>query len=232
MRCVALLLLLQILAGPTWAGDILRVAVASNFKPTLEKINTRFEAETGIEVVVSSASTGVLYSQVLHGAPFDLFFAADRRTPERLYADRVVEDAPFCYALGTLVLAGGDGSLAQLADPERSLAIANPATAPYGSAAMEVLAREEFRAGASRKLVRGNNVAQAYQFWHGGTVDLALVASALAPDATAVPSAWHRPLDQYVAVLQRSAAASAYLKWIRSDTVRDIITDAGYLPCP
>jgi molybdate transport system substrate-binding protein len=232
MSRVALLLLLQLVAGPCWTGEVLRVAVASNFKPTLEQINRQFEAETGAEVVVSSASTGVLYSQVLHGAPFDLLFAADRRTPERLYADGVVEDAPFCYALGTLVLAGGDGSLAQLANPDHSLAIANPATAPYGSAAMEVLAREEFRPGESRKLVRGNNVAQAYQFWHGGTVDLALVASALAPDATAVPSTWHRPLEQHVAVLRRSPAASAYLKWIRSDTVREIITDAGYLTCP
>lgn len=232
MHRFALLLLLQLLAGPAWSGDVLRIAVAANFKPTLEKINARFQAESDHRVVLSSASTGVLYSQILHGAPFDLFFAADRRAPERLYASGTGERAPFCYALGTLVLAGGDGSLGQLANPGRSVAIANPATAPYGSAAMEVLARQAFRAGAARKLVRGNNVAQAYQFWHGGAVDLALVARGLAPDATPIPDSWHSPLQQYVAVLRRNAAVDAYLKWIRSDTVRSVIIEAGYRPCP
>ena len=231
MRCTALLILL--LVSPAWGSEPIRIAVAANFKATLAQISTLFEAETGRRVTLSSASTGVLYSQIRHGAPFDLFFAADRETPQKLVADGLTQGNAFCYARGSLVLAGGNGALAQLADPHLSLAIANPVTAPYGSAAMQVLARAEFQTGNARKLVRGTNVVQAYQFWHSGAIDLALLPRAIGPDtATPVPQNWHHALEQQVAVLRRSAAVDTYLNWIRSDTVRSLITNAGYEPCP
>jgi len=231
MRCTALLLLL--FASPLWAQEPVRVAVAANFKQTLQQITARYEARTGKRVTLSSASTGVLYSQIVHGAPFDLFFAADRETPEKLVALGSAVSGTFCYARGTLVLAGGDGTLAQLANPQLSLAIANPVTAPYGVAAMQVLAREQFKPGNARKLVRGSNVVQAYQFWYSGAVDLALVPGALAPGtATPVPQDWYQPLEQHAAVMTHNKAVDAYLDWIRSDTVRSLITEAGYEPCP
>ena len=231
MRGTALLLLL--LTQPLWAGEPIHVAVAANFRHTLEKATAQFEADTGHRVTLSSASTGMLYSQITHGAPFHLFFAADQETPDKLVASGLADSDAFCYARGTLVLAGGNGRLGQLGDPGLSLAIANPATAPYGGAAMEVLSRPAFRAGNTRKLVRGSNVVQAYQFWHSGAVDLALLPRALAPEgATPIPDDWHRPLAQHGVVLVQSSAVNAYLNWIRSDTVRSLITDAGYEPCP
>ena len=231
MRCTALLLLLFM--NPLWANEPVRVAVAANFKQTLQQITAQFEAQTGQRVTLSSASTGVLYNQIVHGAPFDVFFAADRETPEKLVALGAAVSGTFCYARGALVLAGGDGSLAHLANPQLSLAIANPVTAPYGVAAMQVLAREEFQPGNARKLVRGNNVVQAYQFWYSGAVDIALVPAALAPaTATPVPRDWYQPLEQHATVLRHNDAVDAYLDWIRSDTVRSQITDAGYEPCP
>ena len=160
MRIVALLAML--VATPAWTGEIIRVAVAANFKPTLRQISTQFETATGHKVVLSSASTGVLYSQIVNGAPYQLFFAADADSPRRLAAGSRSGPDPFCYAVGRLALVGGNGTLARLADPQYSLAIANPATAPYGRAAQQVLDRIEFRPGLDRKLVRGNNVAQAY----------------------------------------------------------------------
>lgn len=229
------LLLVLLLALPAIArtGEPLRVAVAANFRPTLEQLSARFEEQTGQRVLVSSASTGVLYNQILHGAPYDLFFAADRERPRKLQEQGLGTSE--CYARGRLVLVGGKGDLAALADPGRSLAIANPDTAPYGAAAMEVLARPAFATGRTRRLVRGNNVAQAYQFWQSGGTDLALVARALAPAGTVIPAEWHRPLDQYVLVLDRGArrgAVQAYMDWMRSDTVRSQIIDAGYDSCP
>lgn len=232
MRTVALLLML--LATVVRAGEPIRVAVATNFKPTLENISQQFQDETGIRVTLSGASTGVLATQIAYGAPFDLFFAADRETPLKIRA-LITNDSndSFCYARGSLVLGGGAGTLSALAQPDLSLAIANPATAPYGRAAMEVLARPEFKAGAARKLVRGNNVAQAYQFWVSGAVDLALLPRSLAPlNAIPIPKAWHAPIEQYAVVLRHRPAVDAYLKWVRSDTVRDLITKVGYEPCP
>lgn len=226
-----LLLLLHTLHTVTHASEPLRVAVAANFRHTLEQISERFERRSGYRVLLSSASTGTLYNQILRGAPFHLFFAADRERPQGLAAAGLGHSE--CYARGRLVLVGG--GLEALADPSLSLAIANPETAPYGAAAAEVLARPEFSAGTDRRLVRGQNVAQAFQFWHSGATELALVARALAPAATPVPQGWHRPVDQYLLVLARAAAseaAAAYMDWVRSDTVRSLIIEAGYDPCP
>tara|TARA_R110002049_G_scaffold70521_1_gene182099 strand:- start:1877 stop:2575 length:699 start_codon:yes stop_codon:yes gene_type:complete len=232
MRIVTLLFLL--LANPLWAGESISIAVAANFKPTLEKITEPFLANTNIFVTYSPASTGALTTQILHGAQYDMFFAADEESPEKIVAEKNLADTDaFCYARGKLVLAGSKDGLAALANPDLSLAIANPATAPYGRAAIEVLARKEFSAGQSRKLVKGNSVAQALQFWQSGAVDMALLPEALrAADATPVPLDWYKPVEQYAVVLTHSPAVDEYLQWLRSDTVRDLIKDAGYEPCP
>lgn len=232
-----LLLLLLLLAARGSAHEPLRVAVAANFRETLQQATELFRQRTGIRVVLSSGSTGVLYNQIVHGAPFDLFFAADRESATRLVGTRWAAAASqaFCYARGRLVLAGGNGELTQLGDPTLTVAIANPVTAPYGVAAMAVLARPEFAAGARRRLVRGTNVVQAYQFWHSGAADLALLPRALAPRGTLVPDSWHLPLEQFAIALNpvaTSPALASYLNWIRSDTVRTLISDAGYEPCP
>ncbi len=227
MRYVILLMLL--LPPPGWAGETIRVAVAANFRHTLEAINAGFEAHSGHRVLVSSASTGVLYSQIVYGAPFDVFFAADTTTPAKLTSPA---RTPFCYARGRLVLVGASRGLQQLADPSLDLAIANPATAPYGQAAMDVLSRAEFAAAKGRKVVRGASVVQAYQFWHSGGIDLALLPWSLAPQALLIPASWHRSLEQHAIALNASSPVNAYLNWVRSDTVRTQISNAGYEPCP
>ncbi|NND67965.1 MAG: molybdate ABC transporter substrate-binding protein, partial [Halioglobus sp.] len=163
--------------------------------------------------------------------PFDLFLAADAAAPQRLFNERGGPSVPTCYAVGRLALAGG--KLTALAAPHNSLAIANPATAPYGRAAMSVLERAEFESGGQRKLVRGNNVVQALQFFASGAVDLALLPAAIAPgDAASVPAQWHAPIEQHLLLLRDSPRARSYLKWLRSDRVRSLIEDAGYKPCP
>lgn len=230
MRLAVLIVLLVLVAPATPAGT-LRVAVAANFKPVLAALNADFEQRWGHHVSLSSASTGVLYNQISHGAPFDLFLAADAETPRRLAVERATSS--ICYARGQLVLVGAD-SLSALADPGLALALANPATAPYGRAAAAVIERPEFSAGRSRKLVRGNNVAQAYQLWYSGGIDLALLPRSLVPgQGIPVPADWHQPLDQHAVLLnQDSAPARAYLDWLRSDTVQNLIVQAGYDHCP
>jgi molybdate transport system substrate-binding protein len=224
------LMLLLLLLGPGAAAAELRVAVAANFKPTLAALTPLFEQQSGHRVILSSAATGVLHNQIRHGAPFDLFLSADRERAVLLEALGHSAGSSFCYARGQLALVGG--GFRALANPDYSLAIANPATAPYGTAALAVLARPEFAGAAGRRLVRGANVAQAYQFWHSGSVSLALVPLALAPGGLPVPLDWHAPLLQFAVPLRASEALSAYLAWLRSDTVKQLIQNAGYQPCP
>jgi len=135
------------LSLPVHAADV-RVAVASNFLGPLQGLAAGFEAETGHRLIVSSGSTGKLYAQIVNGAPYDLFLAANSREPQRLEQDGEIEpDTRYIYALGLLALWMPAADSVSLADaraafapaPGRRVAIANPETAPYGDAAVAVL---------------------------------------------------------------------------------------------
>jgi len=231
------MLVLLLLSPPLAAAEVVHIAVAANFKSTAERINALFTMQTGHKTTLSSASTGVLYSQIMHGAPFDIFFAADKTSALNLEeSDYGVPGQRFCYARGELVLLGSQNPEEDLANPGLSLAIANPNTAPYGKAAMEVLQRPEFiAASAERKLVRANNAIQAYQHWYSSTVELALVPASLAPgQGAAITPSWYTAIEQHVIALrhgEQNPAAQAYIRWIRSEEVQELINKAGYGPC-
>lgn len=231
----AVLFLLLLYALPMRA-ELVHIATSANFKITAEKINALFEARHTHKTTLSSASTGILYSQIKHGAPFDIFFAADKISPLKL--EKSIYGIPgrrFCYALGRLVLVGSDSPEKDLANPTLSLAIANPLTAPYGKAALEVLKRPEFIAAEGRKLVRANNAIQAYQHWYRSTVDMALVPLSIAAgEGTAISPNWYTPIEQHVILLKRGGenpAARDYIRWIRSEQVQKLIGEAGYGHC-
>jgi len=234
MRAVILSLLL--LFTSHLGAEVVHIATAANFKATAEKINALFEAQSTHKTTLSSASTGILYSQIKHGAPFDIFFAADKSSPRRLEEDNYgMSGERFCYAQGFLVLLGSDMPAEDLANPALSLAIANPNTAPYGKAALEVIQRPEFKAAGDRKLVRANNAIQAYQHWYSSTVDLALVPQSLAAgEGAAISPSWYTPIEQHVILLKsggENPAATAYMRWIRSEQVQTLISNAGYGTC-
>ncbi|MGL4506245.1 MAG: molybdate ABC transporter substrate-binding protein, partial [Aeromonas sobria] len=84
-------------------ADEVKVAVAANFKGTIDRIGKEFTAKTGHTLAISSAATGVLYTQISHGAPFDLFLSADVATPEKLEKEGKGSDR-FTYAIGQLGL--------------------------------------------------------------------------------------------------------------------------------
>ncbi len=84
-------------------ADEVKVAVAANFKGTIERIGKEFTAKTGHTLAISSAATGVLYTQISHGAPFDLFLSADVKTPQKLEQEGKGSER-FTYAIGQLGL--------------------------------------------------------------------------------------------------------------------------------
>ena len=143
MRARALLLLLPLFVAEASAEQFLRVAVASNFMETAADLAEVFENETGIDVRLSSGSTGNLYAQIINGAPYHVFLAADIERPRLLEASgRAVAGSRFTYATGALVVWSWTARdcLAALYDPQAGrIAIANPEIAPYGQAAREFL---------------------------------------------------------------------------------------------
>jgi molybdate transport system substrate-binding protein len=225
------------------SGEPLRVATASNFSATMRELAERFEAETGQRVSVITGSTGKHYAQIVNGAPFDLFFAADRERPRRLEQQgRTIPGSRFTYALGVLVLWSPEPDLVDPAGQVlqqasfRYLAIANPALAPYGRAAFEVIEALGLGAALSGRLVRGENVAQAYQFVSSGNAKLGFVALAqlqgnghrLAGSFWRVDSGLYHPIEQQAVRLTELAAGRDFMEYVRSPVAAAIIRASGY----
>lgn len=238
----ALCLVLEVLPDTVKAAEI-RVAVASNFKPAFTAIAQEFEAQGGHRVITVSGSTGKHYAQIINGAPFDVFLAADVERPARLEAEgSAIPGSRFTYALGRLALWSRHSDLVDASgdvlrsDRFQQLAIANPELAPYGRAARDTLYALGLWESIQPRLVRGENVAQALVYAHSGNADLAFVAwSQLRglPDGQTgshwrVPASLHAPLEQQAVLLRDGTAARMFMVFLRGPDARRLIRDFGY----
>ncbi|GAB4357217.1 MAG: molybdate ABC transporter substrate-binding protein [Gammaproteobacteria bacterium] len=226
-------------------ASILRIGVAANFAPVLQEMAEAFQQDTGHRVVLSSGSTGKLYAQIKHGAPYDLLFAADVERPQRLEAEgEGVPGTRFTYARGRLALwsrqpgrVDKEGRVL-LDKTVRRIALANPQTAPYGAAAQQVLERLGVWGRLHTRLVRGENIAQTYQFVASGNAEMGFVAlsqlrakGVLGGSAWEVPESFHQPIEQQAILLKRAAdkdAARAFLDFVRGERARQILRRYGY----
>ena len=237
-RLFLLTALLTGLAGPAVA-DTVQVAVAANFAATLQTLATDFQQQSGHVISPSSGSTGKLYAQIRHDAPFDVFLAADRERPALLHAQGLAT-APVIYAIGRLALYAPAGEPRARLDGGdfTHLAIANPLTAPYGAAARAVLEGMGRWTMLQPRLVMGENIGQTFQFTHSGNAELGFVALAQVR-ALNIPqtqywtiSADRHPALEQTAVLLRGSrvpeAASLFLEYLQSGAARTIIERDGY----
>ncbi len=244
MKRRAVLLLMLLMATSVVAGEV-RVAVASNFVTTLRALADEFSTQQSHRVVIIFGSTGKLYAQIANGAPFHLFLSADAQRP-KLLEERgmAVDGSRFTYAKGRLVLWGGERrlqdkncqTLLKSAALNR-LAIANPATAPYGLAAQQVLQKMGLWARLKPRLVRGENIAQTFLYVASGNVPLGFVALSQIRRADHggcrwdVPQEYYTPIEQQAVLLNRgvgSEAAQAFMVFLQSEVALKIINNAGY----
>ena len=228
------------LSLPVQAAE-LRVAVASNFLITLEKLADAFAYETGHRIKVSSGSTGKLYTQIRAGAPYDLFLAADSERPSLLESEgRVLPDSRKTYALGQLAFWSRKGDVeinvdALRSNPPKRLALANAKTAPYGRAAEQALERLGLNDLRSQR-VRGENIGQTFQLVYSGAAELGLVAQSLvlaqqSGSSWLIPEETYEPIEQQMVIVKRTKQpelARQFQQWMLSKG-RQIILDDGYL---
>lgn len=243
---IALLLSLSLVVPAAAQSPEARIAVAANFGKLAQRLAGDYEALSGHHLDISLGSTGKLYAQIHQGAPFDVFLAADRTTPQRLLDEGLaVTDSLHDYAIGRLVLLSGHEGIGR-ADEQllrernfRTFAIANPRLAPYGVAAREVLAHVNRLAELESRFVLGENIAQATQYITTGNADAGLVPWSLAlelPTTSStswwlIPADWHSPIVQSAVLLNRAennAAARGFLAYLQSADALTIITSHGY----
>lgn len=242
IRILSLVVCLTVTLAKSAHSERITVAVATNFLSTAQDISTAFSAETGHDVVLVHGSSGKLYAQIVAGAPYDVFLSADVERPARLANSGILaKGSPKPYAVGRLVLVHLDESYAGsiegiLARNDLRIAVADPAVAPYGSAARTVI--RSVRGNDWRKgVVLGESVAQAFAFVATGNADVGLVALSLAMSSQdrilfrEVPEMLHETIRQDAALLARSeenAAAHAFFEFLDHPIAARIMNAAGY----
>ena len=244
-----LLVLTLLFPGLTLGADELRIAVAANFVDTLDDLvsvylannNKSNTTSTAEKILISSGSSGKLYAQIVNGAPYDIFLSADSTRPARLEEQGIgTPNSRFTYAVGQLVLWSPDAGVINQQAPHidvaaiRFLAIANPQLAPYGMASMQTLESISAWQKLRDKLVRGENINQAFLFVSSGNANAGLVALSQlirtqqldAGSYWLVPETMHTPIVQQALVLDKSA--DAFADFVQSEVAKNIIQQRGY----
>ncbi|MBY8974426.1 molybdate ABC transporter substrate-binding protein [Rhodobacteraceae bacterium NNCM2] len=235
-----ILLLIAILAPLHSAGAAdLRVAVAANFRQVLRELAPKFQDETGHSISISAGSTGQLASQILQGAPFDVFLAADsQRVGQLVDLGAAIGDTVVTYAIGKLALIGpatGAATPAELLTNAKRIALANPRTAPYGEAAEAYLRETGLWDEVAGRLVLSGNVSGAFAAVQSGAADVGLVAysSVVAANVPYLPltAEGMAPIRQEAVLLtngQENPAAEPFLAFLLSPEAKAVIEQYGY----
>jgi molybdate transport system substrate-binding protein len=227
-------------------GEPVRVAAAADLAVAFKEIGSAFEQSSGKKVEMTFGSTGLLAKQIVEGAPFDVFAAANVS-----YVDDVVragacnEESRSLYAKGRIVMWSKDraaipATLDGLRDPKYAkIAIANPDHAPYGRAAQQAMTTAGVWSAVEPRAVYGENVQQTLMFAQSGNAEVAIVALSLAVAGggsyVLVDDGLHAPLDQAMVVCKGGSRggkpneARAFIDYVASEPGRAIMRRYGFL---
>ena len=247
MKKIFVLLLASMLSLPAVAAPLL-LAAAADLSYCIDDIAASFRKEApDAEIKISTGASGNFFAQIRNGAPFDVFLSADVDYPRQLARLGAADGSTLTrYARGHIVLWSPDPKLdvdqglALLRDPRITrVAIANPATAPYGRAAKSALERDGLWEAVQQKLVVGENIAQATQFVQSGNAQVGLVslASLHSPRLAGVgryvlvADAGLAPIEQAAIVTRHGAnnpLAARFMRFLGSPAARAILERNGF----
>jgi len=225
--------------------DTLNIAVASNMQFAIEELVTEFSKQTGIETVFITGSSGKLTAQIKQGAPYHVFLSADMKYPYSIYNDGLTLDQPQVYALGNLILWTNTPSvipslkLLTSLEPQQ-IAIANPRTAPYGKAAIEILIKHNLYNGLEDQLVYGESIAQVNQFVSSKACKVGFTNKSIVFKNTSIKkNTWiniskgdYTPIKQGIIVLKKSKKeikrALLFRDYLMSSKGQQVLLKYGY----
>lgn len=246
MRFLLSLVCLFLLTGEALAASA-RVAAASDLQYALTDIAKVFKSRSGHDLQLSFGSSGQFATQILNGAPFELFLSADESYVQTLASKGQTLDQGTLYGIGRIVIFAPAGSpidptlgfaglKARQAQIKR-FAIANPAHAPYGRAARESLTHTGLWQLLQPKLVLGENASQAAQFAASGSTQGGIIpySLALSPALRSrgryalIPENTHTPLRQRMVLTKKAGpAAKALYQFLGQPEARALFKRYGF----
>lgn len=228
----------------------LLIAAAANMQYAMPELIESFEAQHQLQCDLVIGSSGKLTTQIIQGAPYDIFFAADLSYPEEIRKTILDLDLAKIYATGELILAAKDGKSEILPseilknDSPIKIAIANPKFAPYGKAATEYLENLGIVNQDNIQVVLAESISQVNQYLLTSSVDVAvtskssLSASKLKDNVRweAIDQSLYTPLSQSALVLnavvsagkEKAAKAALFLNFVLSPKGQAILQSNGY----
>ena len=223
-------------------ADAVNVAVAANFTDTAKELSRVFRERTGHDAILSFGSSGQLYTQIKEHAPFEVFLSADEERPKKLVSEGLaLGNEGFVYAIGKLVLWSKATAFVKNEETLKrnmfsKIAIANPAVASYGVAAVEVMKALGVYETLQPKIVQGNSIAQVFQFVNTDNAELGFIALSQIPNQKegswwVVPEKLYKPIRQGAVLLkagEKSDAAKSFITFLKSPLARSIIQKSGY----
>ncbi len=228
---------------------LLRVAVAANFAPALSTLIANFSQRHDIEVQAISGASGLLFQQLMHGAPFDLFLSADALRPRTLVAENIaIASSLTTYSVGNIALWSAawpsqqplptlENALNSLLTTKARLAIANTQTAPYGLAAKQMLIHNGLWQQQSKRLITGININQTFQQARSQANMLAIVAKSQLVQNNLlgidIPTDQYSPIIQQLVILKASkqqAIAQQFVDFLLTETSQNQLSQLGYQP--
>jgi len=242
----AAILLSCLLISVSVSAQNLRVATAANLQSVIKVLGADFKKKTGITIEPIVGSSGNLTTQISNGAPFDVFLSADMSFPEKLFKTGFALNKPVVYASGSLIICstkdlGFDNWERLLLTPAvKKVAIANPAIAPYGKAAIEALKLKGDYSEIQSKIVQGESIAQVNTYISTGAVDVGFTTQAFVKDVkgkqiiywNVIDPKTYPPIQQGMVILKHAegnAEAEKFYQYILSADAKKILKEYGYI---
>jgi len=221
-----------------------KVAAAANLRFVLEEIKESYiKINPKADIILNFGSTGALYQQIVNGADFNLFMAADNEFPVKLKIQGLVSGEVKTYAFGKLVLWSNtidvSKGLEVLTDPSvKRIAIAKPNLAPYGDRAIECLNSTGLFGKVKDKIVYADNISQTAQFAQTGNAEVGFLALSLTLTPEMKGSVFlidpksYKPVAQAMAVVKgwkANPAVVKFMKYVLSPECKPILEKFGYI---
>ena len=225
-------------------AQTVKVAAAANLRYVFEEISSAYEkANPGFKIVANFGSSGALVQQIVNGADFDLFMAADNIFPMKLKEQGAALGEMKIYAQGKLVLWSNridvSKGLSVLADPSvKRIAIAKPELATFGDRAIETLKKADLYEKVKGKIVYADNVSQTAQFALTGNAEVAFLALSLTltPEMKGlnfeIPATNYRPVDQGLILVEKwkpNPEAAKFMQFVLSPACKPLFEKYGYV---